>query len=792
MTRPLIRLAGSFALAWGILVAGPRVHAQYDVRVDSSGRFVAPTAQKLWESNFLALAWKFLTNAVQSSNNTSVALDEANLKLLISATGGTNGGGTVSLGTNLTQLDALNFVSGDMIYHSGSTLDRLATTAAGRALLTAADAAAQRTLLGVFTNTNYQPQSQVLSNLAALLNGNTSNYFRGDGTFAQISSNHIAGLVQAFSDLNGLISGKQGTSLVLNSLVGLSLTNGDILTVSNGQLVRLAIPAQNGKTLLSTNGLFVFWGDPPSASGAGTVTSVDISNRLSGLTISGGPITVSGSFILDGILGLASGGSGASNAAQARTNFGLVIGVNVQAYNTNLATLAALTSGNSTNFFAGDGSYKQVTTNMVPGLVAILAALEPLNSNKYQASNTVLTTLATLNGANLTNLNGSSIASGTVADARIDSAIARLAGPTFTGDPKAPTPSAGDNDTSIATTAFVLSEIARSTNYAGATVTNLIVTGSFTIPHLAYSSAWSGSTNGVDRDAIYTQLHIGDTNDDGKIDVLGSAPTAGGTNIMAYIASVAAGAEPLNANKYQSTNGNLTTAAAAGFTGSGPLVRATSGALTNAAFYGDPTAPTPATSDNDTSVATTAYVQAVMAANTNYLNVTVSNLTVSVSLIATNLTIGQSITVGGSTGSVGQVMVKQAGGISWTNLIPSGQFSSPTLSGSVTMAQTTLLPYATVTNYVADPTAGPQQYIMATNLIVKFIHATNIASGRQCVILINSHTNTSVTVVLPSGIMAWNTNLITMSANQLLPISFTGYGADNTNVMATVGQVYTR
>lgn len=626
MTRPLARLAGSLALAWGILVAGPKVHAQYDVRVDSVGRFVAPTAQKLWDSNFLALAWKFLTNAVQPSNNVSVALDEANLKLLISATGGTNGGGTVSLGTNLTQLDALNFVSGDMVYHSGSSLDKLATTAAGRALLTAADYAAQRTLLGVVTNTNYQPQSQVLSNLDILLNGNASNYFRGDGTFAQISSNHIAGLVQALSDLNGLISGKQSTSLVLNSLVGLSLTNGDLLTVSNGQLVRLAIPAQNGKTLLSTNGLFVFWGDPPSSSGAGTVTSVDLSNRLSGLTVSGGPISASGTFILDGILGLASGGSGASNAAQARTNFGLVIGVNVQAYNANLATLAALTGGNATNFFAGDGSYKQVTTNMipglvaaiaaleplnankyqatnstltllaaltggnatnffagdgsfkqvtsnmipglvaalaaleplnankyqasnsmltaaatggtstnffagdgvykqvttnmVPGLVAVLAALEPLNSNKYQSSNTVLTTLATLNGANLTNLNGSSIASGTVADARIDTAIARLSGPTFTSDPKAPTPSAGDNDTSIATTAFVLAEIARSTNYAVATVTNLIVTGSFTIPHLAYSSAWNGATNGVDRDAIYDQLHIGDTNDDGLADKL--------------------------------------------------------------------------------------------------------------------------------------------------------------------------------------------------------------------------------------------------------------------------------
>ncbi len=46
------------------------------------------------------------------------------------------------------------------------------------------------------------------------------------------------------------------------------------------------------------------------------------------------------------------------------------------------------------------------------------------------------------------------------------SAYAPLASPTFTGDPKAPTPTAGDNDTSIATTAFVTGAIA--TSAAGA------------------------------------------------------------------------------------------------------------------------------------------------------------------------------------------------------------------------------------------------------------------------------------------------------------------------------------
>jgi hypothetical protein len=45
-------------------------------------------------------------------------------------------------------------------------------------------------------------------------------------------------------------------------------------------------------------------------------------------------------------------------------------------------------------------------------------------------------------------------------------AYAQLASPTFTGDPKAPTPTAGDNDTSIATTAFVTAAATAATGAA--------------------------------------------------------------------------------------------------------------------------------------------------------------------------------------------------------------------------------------------------------------------------------------------------------------------------------------
>jgi hypothetical protein len=159
-----------------------------------------------------------------------------------------------------------------------------------------------------------------------------------------------------------------------------------------------------------------------------------------------------------------------------------------------------------------------------------------------------------------------------------DALKADLFSPTFTGDPKAPTPSPGDNDTSIATTAFVTAALT-----AGGSVTPAALTK---VDETNITLTLGGTPNLALLQA--TSITAGWTG------TLATGRGGFGTN-----ASAANGVPLFNSGVVVFT----------ATTGTGDFVRAADAVLT-----GNPTAPTPTPGDNDASIATTAFVGTAVSA----------------------------------------------------------------------------------------------------------------------------------------------------------------------------------
>jgi hypothetical protein len=108
---------------------------------------------------------------------------------------------------------------------------------------------------------------------------------------------------------------------VLNGGTGQSSapTNGQLL-IGNGSNYTLAsLTAGSGVTVTNATGSITI-----AATGTGgTVTSIDVSGGITGITFSGGPVTGSGTITMAGTLAISNGGTGASTQSGARTALGL-------------------------------------------------------------------------------------------------------------------------------------------------------------------------------------------------------------------------------------------------------------------------------------------------------------------------------------------------------------------------------------------------------------------------------------------------------------------------------------
>jgi hypothetical protein len=140
-------------------------------------------------------------------------------------------------------------------------------------------------------------------------------------------------------------------------------TNGAVAILDEGTSITSGVKKINfvGATVTATNS-----GDDVTvnvSAGTGTVTSVALSGGTTGLTVTGSPITTTGTITLAGTVAVANGGTGATTTATARTNLGLVIGTDVLAPTGSAASLTAFPTFNQNTTGTAASTPKLLTTN---------------------------------------------------------------------------------------------------------------------------------------------------------------------------------------------------------------------------------------------------------------------------------------------------------------------------------------------------------------------------------------------------------------------------------------------
>jgi len=229
------------------------------------------------------------------------------------------GAGYQPLDGELTALASVTSAADALPYFTGSeTATTTTLTAAGRALLDDADASAQRTTLGLTIGTNVQAYDATLTALAS---------YNTNGILTQTAADTFAGRTLTGTANQITISNGDGVSGNPTFSIPYNLELGS--SASGQSSVKFFEDSDNGSN-------YVILQPATSLASNYTVTLPSVSGTL-----------LSGTNNLSDI----------DTPATARSNLGLTIGSDVQAYDAELAALAGLTSAaDKVPYFTGSGT----------------------------------------------------------------------------------------------------------------------------------------------------------------------------------------------------------------------------------------------------------------------------------------------------------------------------------------------------------------------------------------------------------------------------------------------------
>ena len=301
---------------------------------DGSGNYTLPAnTQAVSGDPISSTKYNTLVQDLEADANTDRPIVAGGTGASTAAAARTNLG--LAIGTDVQAFDAgllsiagLTTLADRSIYTTASDTYAVYTlTAAGRAILDDADAAAQRTTLGLAIGTDVQAFDQQLLDIAALavtdsgfIVGNGTTFVLETGSTAQTSLGYTAAdVLTKLLTVDGAGSGLDADLLDGVQPSAFALT---ILDDADASAARTTLGLANGATTTISAFALTMLDDVDAAAVRTTI----------GVGLGTGDLVAANNL------------SDVANASTARTNLGLAIGTNVQAYDAGLQSIAGLTT----------------------------------------------------------------------------------------------------------------------------------------------------------------------------------------------------------------------------------------------------------------------------------------------------------------------------------------------------------------------------------------------------------------------------------------------------------------